>query len=61
MNNNWDEIAPISFLLPRNDTRAARALRRVYLHDKLLENNKESEKNLGLLYQDGIESYQVHK
>ena len=61
MNNNWDEIAPISFLLPRNDTRSARTLRKIYLHDKPLKNNKESENNLGLLYQDAIESYQVHK
>ncbi|CAH0714108.1 unnamed protein product, partial [Brenthis ino] len=61
MNSKWDEVAPISFLLPRKDSGPPRALRKAYLHDKPLTYDKESAENLGLLYQDSIESYSIHK
>lgn len=62
MNSEWESIAPISFMLPRNNgTHAANRLREEYLHDKPLINDEESTNNLGLLYQDSIVSYPVHK
>ncbi|XP_045447647.1 venom carboxylesterase-6-like [Melitaea cinxia] len=62
MNSEWESIAPISFMLPRdNGTHAADRLREEYLHDKPLTNDEESTNNLGLLYQDSIVSYPVHK
>ncbi|XP_047539204.1 esterase E4-like [Vanessa atalanta] len=63
MNSEWESIAPISFLLPRDarTSSVTRALRTTYLHDKALRNDKESAKNLGLLYQDSIESFPVHR
>ncbi|XP_069355814.1 uncharacterized protein [Maniola hyperantus] len=62
MNAEWERIAPISFMMDRrNATYAARRLRTAYLHDKPLKNDAESAKNLGLLYQDSIESFPVHR
>ncbi|XP_047530507.1 juvenile hormone esterase-like [Vanessa atalanta] len=62
MNSEWESIAPISFLLPKtNASYTANRLRTEYLHDKPLKNDNESAKNLGLLYQDSIVSYPVHK
>ncbi|XP_045762722.1 esterase E4-like [Maniola jurtina] len=62
MNAEWERIAPISFMLDRkNATYPARRLRTAYLHDKPLKNDAESAKNLGLLYQDSIESFPIHR
>ena len=62
MNAEWESIAPISFLLPRENTvQATRTLRREYLHDRPLRNDAESGTALGLLYQDAIESVPVHR
>ncbi|XP_032512096.2 juvenile hormone esterase-like [Danaus plexippus] len=65
MNSEWESIAPISFLLPRENKTyakyAARRLRTQYLKDKDLSNEEESVQNLGLLYADAIVSFPVHR
>ncbi|CAG9583493.1 unnamed protein product [Danaus chrysippus] len=65
MNSEWETIAPISFLLPRENKTyakyAARRLRAQYLKDKDLSNDEESARNLGLLYADAIVGFPVHR
>nr|XP_034826278.1 venom carboxylesterase-6-like isoform X1 [Maniola hyperantus] len=62
MNAEWDRIAPITFIMPReNPRRATQKLFTEYLHNRPLQNDSESAKNLGLLYTDGVESFPVHR
>ncbi|CAG4972424.1 unnamed protein product [Colias eurytheme] len=62
MNQDWDRIAPIAFLLPRdNATLPARTLRKEYLGDQPLKDDASSSKNLGRLYADSIESLPVYR
>ncbi|CAH0715111.1 unnamed protein product, partial [Brenthis ino] len=61
MNAEWESVAPISFLLPPQPAHAAAALRRQYLHDQPLRDDAQSATDLGLLYQDSIESFPVHR
>lgn len=62
MNAEWDRVAPIAFIMPREDARrATQRLFAEYLHNRPLQNDTESAKNLGLLYADGVESFPVHR
>ena len=62
MNAEWESIAPISFQLPRERSKhATRTLRREYLRDRPLRDDAQSGTALGLLYQDAIESFPVHR
>ncbi|XP_050676025.1 juvenile hormone esterase-like isoform X2 [Leptidea sinapis] len=62
MNEEWERVAPISFLLPRhNSETATRRLRAEYLHDQPLANNARSGHDLGRLYVDSVESFPVHR
>ncbi|XP_075986140.1 carboxylic ester hydrolase-like [Anticarsia gemmatalis] len=62
MNDEWDRIAPISFMLPKeNATAAARRLREAYLNNKKLEHNEDSRKGLANLYRDSIIGIGVHR
>ncbi|PZC73332.1 hypothetical protein B5X24_HaOG200180 [Helicoverpa armigera] len=62
MNAEWDRIAPISFILPRNESSDKLAtLRKAYLGDSPLENNTASADGLGKLYGDSITGFPVHR
>ncbi|CAB3225667.1 unnamed protein product [Arctia plantaginis] len=62
MNNEWERIAPISFLLPKeNSETAVRRLRESYFNNKKLENNTESLEGLQNLYRDSIIGFGVHR
>ncbi|KAJ0171719.1 hypothetical protein K1T71_012482 [Dendrolimus kikuchii] len=63
MNEDWDQIAPLSFLLPKPTSKnITDKLREVYLKNKPLKvNESESEKNLGRLYGDSIIGFGVHR
>ncbi|CAG4972428.1 unnamed protein product [Colias eurytheme] len=61
MNENWEDIAPISFMLPRdNSSYATQKLRQEYnLAD--LKNDSDTAYNLGRLYVDAIESFPIYR
>lgn len=62
MNEEWDKIAPISFMLPQeNRAVAVKKLKEVYFKGKKLVNDTESEKALGRLYGDSIIGFGVHR
>lgn len=62
MNEQWERIAPISFMLPPEHAAvASRRLREAYLHDKPLTNSSKSADGLGKLYSDGIIGFAVHR
>ncbi|CAH0598148.1 unnamed protein product [Chrysodeixis includens] len=62
MNEEWETVAPISFLLPPENRSAAVArLREVYLQNKPLANDAQSEKALGRLYGDSVIGFGVHR
>ncbi|CAD0205698.1 unnamed protein product [Chrysodeixis includens] len=62
MNEEWERIAPVSFLLPPENRSAAVArLREVYLQNKPLANDAQSEKALGRLYGDSVIGFGVHR
>ncbi|KAH9640886.1 hypothetical protein HF086_000791 [Spodoptera exigua] len=62
MNNEWDRIAPISFILPHNETSSRLAtLRKAYLGDRLLNNDTTTADALGKLYGDAITAFPVHR
>lgn len=62
MDKEWDRVAPISFILPReNATGPARALRRQYLRDRALLNDSTTADGLGKLYGDAITAFPVHR
>ncbi|XP_038218167.1 venom carboxylesterase-6-like [Zerene cesonia] len=61
MNENWEDIAPISFLLPRdNSSNATRRLRHEYCLDDM-RNDSDTAHNLGRLYLDSIESFPIYR
>ncbi|XP_041971993.1 venom carboxylesterase-6-like [Aricia agestis] len=62
MNEEWERVAPISFVLPRNNaSEATRVLRREYLQDKPLVNDADTARRLGQLYADAITGFPVHR
>nr|UZN46519.1 esterase CXE21 [Heliothis virescens] len=62
MNAEWNRIAPISFILPRNESSDRLAtLRKAYLGDGRLENSTASADGLGKLYGDSITGFPVHR
>ncbi|XP_052744615.1 carboxylic ester hydrolase [Bicyclus anynana] len=62
INAEWDRIAPISFIMPRdNPRRATQKLFSEYMHNRPVQNDTQSARNLGLLYTDGVESFPVHR
>ncbi|XP_045540267.1 esterase E4 [Papilio machaon] len=61
-NNDWEKVAPISFILPRdNVSEQLTRLRQVYLRDRPLANDAESASQLGRLYADAIVGFPVHR
>ncbi|XP_026735556.1 venom carboxylesterase-6-like isoform X2 [Trichoplusia ni] len=62
MNSEWNRIAPISFILPRNETsdRLAR-IKQAYLGGHKLVNDETSTRGLGKLYGDSITGFPVHR
>ncbi|XP_050554223.1 esterase E4-like isoform X1 [Spodoptera frugiperda] len=62
MNSEWDRIAPISFILPRNETSGRlAALRKAYFGDQPLGNDTATADALGKLYGDAITAFPVHR
>ncbi|CAK1547563.1 unnamed protein product [Leptosia nina] len=62
MNREWERIAPISFLLPRENTAVpTQRLRKEYLDDRPLKNDERSGHDLGRLYVDSVESLPVYR
>ncbi|XP_037303219.1 esterase FE4 [Manduca sexta] len=62
MDKEWDRIAPISFILPKdNSTTKAQRLRTAYLNDKKLSNDSFTADGLGKLYGDAITAFPVHR
>nr|WNK22296.1 carboxylesterase 21 [Athetis lepigone] len=62
MNAEWARIAPISFILPRNESSDKLArLRQAYLGDKPLVNDTANADGLGKLYGDSITGFPVHR
>nr|UZN46518.1 esterase CXE5 [Heliothis virescens] len=62
MNDDWERIAPISFILPQENRAAAvKRLREVYLKGNKLVNDSESAKALGRLYGDSVIGFGVHR
>ncbi|XP_041971995.1 juvenile hormone esterase-like isoform X2 [Aricia agestis] len=62
MNEEWDRVAPIAFMLPTtNRNNAVRQLKQAYLHDKPLTNSTESADGLGKLYGDSVIGFSVHR
>nr|QEE13683.1 carboxylesterase 3 [Mythimna separata] len=62
MNEEWERVAPISFILPQeNRAVAVKRLREFYLEGKKLVNDKKSEKALGRLYGDSVVGFNVHR
>lgn len=62
MNEEWERVAPISFMLPKENRAAAvQKLREVYLKGNKLANDKPSEKALGQLYGDSVIGFGVHR
>ncbi|XP_013168926.1 PREDICTED: esterase E4-like [Papilio xuthus] len=61
-NNEWETVAPISFVLPRDNVSAqVTRLRQVYLGNRPLANDAESASRLGKLYADAIVGFPVHR
>ncbi|CAK1547562.1 unnamed protein product [Leptosia nina] len=61
MNEEWSSIAPISFVLPRNNsTEATNRLREVY-QLQTLRNDSETARHLGRLYADALESFNIYR
>ncbi|KAM3957249.1 juvenile hormone esterase-like [Aphomia sociella] len=62
MNNEWERIAPIAFMLPsENSSETVNRLKKEYLGDKTLVNDEASAKALGKLYGDSIIGFPVHR
>ncbi|CAH0598149.1 unnamed protein product [Chrysodeixis includens] len=62
MNSEWDRVAPISFILPRNETSDRLAkVKQAYLGGKTLSNDETSARGLGQLYGDSITGFSVHR
>ncbi|KAJ8708870.1 hypothetical protein PYW08_010252 [Mythimna loreyi] len=62
MNDEWEKIAPISFMLPKeNRSVAVKRLKEFYLKGKKLANDKESAKALGRLYGDSVVGFGVYR
>jgi len=63
MNAEWERIAPISFMLPREHAEVAtRRLRETYLQNKELKNRDEtSVRGLNRLYGDSIIGFPTHR
>lgn len=62
MNEEWDRVAPIAFMLPpANQKNAVKSLKQAYLKDKPLVNNEETADGLGKLYGDSIIGFSVHR
>ncbi|XP_072946248.1 carboxylic ester hydrolase-like [Epargyreus clarus] len=61
-NEDWDRVAPISFMLPRDKPYpAVRRLKEEYLHNRTLADDDASAKALGRLYADSITSFPIHR
>lgn len=62
MNAEWSRIAPISFILPRNETKQRMSrLRQAYFGDRALINDTTTAENLGNIYADAITAFPVHR
>lgn len=63
MNTEWARVAPISFMLPREQSEdATRRLREVYLQNKELKKDDEASVNgLNRLYGDSIIGFPTHR
>ncbi|KAL0860271.1 hypothetical protein ABMA27_009691 [Loxostege sticticalis] len=62
MNENWNTLAPISFMLPRaQNATAAQRLKEEYLKGKKLVNDTDTAIRLGKLYGDAITGFHVHR
>lgn len=62
MNEDWDRVAPISFMLPpKGAAVASRRLRKAYLNDNSLKNDSTSADGLGKLYSDSVIGFAVHR
>lgn len=62
MNTEWHDVAPISFMLPKvNSKDKVDRLRQAYLDYKPLTNDSKSAENLGKLYGDAITGFPVHR
>ncbi|XP_026326329.1 venom carboxylesterase-6 [Hyposmocoma kahamanoa] len=62
MNEDWERIAPIAFMLPPEGAAvASRRLRKAYLNDNPLRNDSTSADGLGKLYSDSIIGFAVHR
>ncbi|KAL4709555.1 hypothetical protein ACJJTC_007286 [Scirpophaga incertulas] len=62
MNNEWDRIAPISFLLPpQNSREAAYELKKSYLGGRQLVNDTTTADGLGKLYGDSLIGFGAHR
>ncbi|CAK1589398.1 unnamed protein product [Parnassius mnemosyne] len=62
MNEEWEQVAPISLQVPREGAgpKVAR-LREAYLRDRVLRDDQPSAKALGDLYGDAIIGFPVHR
>ncbi|XP_049881019.1 esterase E4-like [Pectinophora gossypiella] len=62
MNAEWKQLAPISFMLPReNSSHAVEELTSHYLHDRPLANDEASAKGMGNLYVDSIMGFPIRR
>ncbi|XP_059056097.1 juvenile hormone esterase-like [Achroia grisella] len=62
MNEEWERIAPVSFMLPPgNSSAAVRRLKETYLGDRKLVNDEATADGLGKLYGDAITGFPVHR
>jgi hypothetical protein len=62
MNSQWDQIAPVSFLLPPEKSReAAGRLKQAFLDGKPLRNDSVIADGLGKLYGDSLIGFGAHR
>ncbi|KAM3957233.1 carboxylic ester hydrolase-like [Aphomia sociella] len=62
MNDEWERVAPISFMLPPvNRLEATRRLKEAYLGNRKLLNDDASARALGKLYGDAVTGFPVHR
>ncbi|CAH1958118.1 unnamed protein product [Acanthoscelides obtectus] len=62
MNEDWDRIAPISFIYERGtkqSLKVSRAIRKFYLDDKPI--SKSNREALGKIYSDSIETFPINR
>lgn len=62
MNEEWERIAPIAFMLPpEGAVPASHRLKKAYLNDNPVRNDSVSADGLGKLYSDSVIGFAVHR